>query len=450
MKGRGVSLLLALCLLASPFSFAEERTRAQVNQEVIRTYLAIYLEQGDYIRAEDAISGYLFLSKETDEGDLWFQLGQLQTLLGRHAEACHSYQMASGQLSLKKPRLQATYEYASCLNRLGRLQDSVEVLKKMATEEAPDANTASKVLELIDAGYLRKREEFPAYSEKLRGLWRLSSAMGSGYDTNVLLLAESVAEGTPASGRGGFFVTPSVQAGRVGRIWGERFDSRWMILSTTFLNSDVSSFNSLYSRGDFQVGSGPVRWGAFADVFFLNRDPFQLYGSTAGLSWTARKSLGHDSMTVFEVPLQYQTFPLDQGDNRRNGWDIKTKVKKLWWGRWFDSLSLQMIGDAQWSEGRNYRLLGVSLPAGMTMRIPGFRWLGLLNTFSAETSLQYFLQSDLGRKDAFFRVGAGLSRSFGPDWIVSAEYSAQKNLSSLGSARYSKEIAMVQLSWQMQ
>jgi hypothetical protein len=441
---------LTFWMLAGSPAAAEERTRAQVNQEVIRTYLSIYLEQGDYIRAEDALSGYLFLSREPGEGDLWFQLGQLQKLLKRHPDSCHSFLTASTRLTLKKARLQATYEYASCLNRLGRQQDAIGVLRKMAVEEAPETHAAAKVLELIDSRYLLKGDEFPDYSEKVRGLWRLSSAMGSGYDSNVLLLADSVAAGIPASGRGGFFVTPSVQVGRVGRVFGDRFDSRWMMLSTTYLNSDVSSFNSLYSRGDFQIGSGPVRWGAFADVFFLNRDPFQLYGSTGGLSWSARTRLGHDSMTVLEVPLQYQTFPLDQGDNRRNGWDVKTRLKKLWWGRWFDTLSLQMVGDAQWTEGRNFRFLGVSLPAWISVRLPGFRGMGLLNTFHAETTAQYFLQSDAGRRDVFLRIGSGLSRSFGPDWVLSAEYSAQKNLSTVQAARYSKGIVLVQLSWQMQ
>jgi hypothetical protein len=274
--------------------------------------------------------------------------------------------------------------------------------------------------------------------------------VGSGYDSNALLLAESVAANTAASGRGGFFLSPSVQGGKVGRFLGDRYDSRFLMQSTTFLNPEVSSFNSFYSRGDFQVGSGPVRWGAFADVFFLNREPFQLYGSSAGFNWSARTRLGHDSMTVWEVPLQYQVFPLDQGENRRNGWDVKTKVKKLWWGKWFETLSLQMIADFQWTEGRNYRLLGVSLPGWMTMSLPGFRSLGILNTFSAETTAQYFVQSDAGRRDAFLRMGTGLSRGFGPDWLLSAEYSAQKNLSNLDSARFSKEIVIVQLSWQMQ
>ncbi len=447
-----IAIFLALSGPGVQPVLAEEsaKTRAEVNQEVIRTYLSIYLELGDVIRAEEALSAYLFLSKETDEGDLWFQLGQLQRMIGHYPDACHSFEMAATQLTEKPARLHATYEYASCLNRVGRRQESISILKAMTALEAPVTNAASKVLELIDAGYLGKREEFPPYSAKVRGIWRLSGAMGSGYDSNVLLLAESVAVDTPASGRGGMFLSPSIQAGKVGRFLGDQYDSRLLVQSTTFLNSEVSSFNSFYSRGDFQVGSGPVRWGAFGDLFFLNRDPFQLYGSTAGLSWSARTRLGYDSMTTYEVPVQYQVFPLDQGENRRNGWDLKGKVKKIWWGRWFETLSLQMIADFQWTEGRNYRLFGVSLPGWMAMRLPGFRSLGILNTFSAETATQYFAQSDSKRKDAFLRVGTGLSRGFGPDWVLSAEYSAQKNLSSLASARFSKETLIVQLSWQVQ
>ncbi|NDG85206.1 MAG: hypothetical protein EBX52_09255, partial [Proteobacteria bacterium] len=40
------------------------RTRMEVNHEVVRTYAGIYLEQKDFLRAEEVIARYLFLSNE--------------------------------------------------------------------------------------------------------------------------------------------------------------------------------------------------------------------------------------------------------------------------------------------------------------------------------------------------------------------------------------------------
>ena len=100
------------------------RTRAQVNQEVVRTYAAVYLEQKDYVRAEDVINQYLFLSTEKGEEDLWFQLAEIQMIEGKFPDACHSYFKASEIKRDQGDRLQALYGYAHCLNRVGRTEDS--------------------------------------------------------------------------------------------------------------------------------------------------------------------------------------------------------------------------------------------------------------------------------------------------------------------------------------
>jgi hypothetical protein len=270
--------------------------------------------------------------------------------------------------------------------------------------------------------------------------------MGFGFDSNVLLLADAIASGTSTSGKGSYFISPAVQAGHYGRIFNDNYETRCLALFTDYLNAEVSSFNSAYSRADFQVGSGPVRWTAFGEAFFLNRSPFQLYSYTGGLSWALKKSSTPTHTTTLEVPVQFQKFLLDSGDNDRSGGDLKVKVTKRWATDSNQLLSLQMNWDGQISTGKNYRLIGLGLPAFFMTELPLIRKLGLLNTFTAEIWSQYYFQSSDHRKDLLLKAGLGIARAIGTAWNLSFDYSAQKNLSSFDSARYSKEVLTLQVS----
>ncbi len=432
---------------AFPLAFAEDqaRTRAQVNQEVVRTYAAVYLEQRDYVRAEDVIAQYLFLSTETGEEDLWLDLAGIQMLEGKFPNACFSYRKASDSRS-RDLRLPALYGYAHCLNRVGRMEDAKKVLLILSREEAPEGNAGARALQLMESGFIREREEFPPYSKKLKGLWRVSAAVGGGYDSNVLLVADSIAAGTPPSGRASAFVSPALQVGRIGRIFNDRFDSRLISIYTNYLNPEVAAFNSSYTRADFQVGSQQVRWGVFADGFFLNRSPFQLYSWTGGLSWSLKREEDAHSSTTLEVPIQFQDFLLDAGENIRTGGDLKVRYTKRYSNGPGELLSLQIALDAQYTKGRNYRLFGIGLPAFYMRPTPWLGKFGFLSTFSAELFGQTFYESDVRRRDLLMRAGAGLLVSIAGEWNLSADFTVQKNLSSFDLARFSKELVSLQLS----
>ncbi len=423
------------------------RTRLDVNHEVVRTFASVYLQQKDYIRAEEVIARYLFLSNEKGEGDLWQELGTIQMIEEKLPEACHSFQMAAQDATGRASRLEALYSQAQCLNRMGRTEDAKKVLFQMEKEEVGVTNAATRVLELLKSGFIQRYEGFPPYGSRLRGQLRISAAIGAGYDSNVLLLADSVAGGIPASGKASSFYTPALQMGHTGRIFGDIYDSRVLSVYTWYTNPEASGFNNSYTRADFQVGSGPVRWGVFGDAYFLNRNPFQLYSFSGGLGWSLKIDHSRNKITTLEVPIQYQSFPTDSGSNDRTGGDVKIKLAR----RWSSGASLtilQMVFDGQWTLGSNYRLGGVSLPAFYLTELPVFGWLGIQNTFSAEMAGQYFFQSDSGRKDMMLRAGTGLSRSIGQTWNFSMEISALKNLSVLDSARYSKTLITAQLNHQ--
>ena len=449
MKELSVAWVMVLVQSISMETWAQEspRSRLEVNHEVVRTYASIYLEQKDYTRAEEVIARYLFLSNEKGEGDLWHELGEIQLTEEKLPEACHSFQMAAQDATGKESRLLGLYAQAQCLNRMGRTEDSKKVLLQMEKEEEGFTNAGSRVLELLKSGYIRRNESFPPYGVNVRGQWRISAALGAGYDSNVLLLADSVAQGVPASGKASSFYTPAIQIGHTGRIFGDFYDSRILSVYTLYTNSEASGFNNSYTRADFQVGSGPVRWGLFGDAYFLNRAPFQLYSYSGGLSWSLKIDHSKKVMTTVEVPIQYQSFPTDTGSNDRTGGDVKIKLSR----RWISGSSLtifQMVFDGQYTLGTNYRLGGLSLPVFYMTELPVLGWLGIQNTFSAELSGQYYYQSDSGRKDLLMKAGTGLSRSIGKTWNISMEISALKNISILDSARYSKNLITAQLNHQ--
>jgi hypothetical protein len=421
------------------------RTRAEVNQEVIRTYAAVFLEQRDYVRAEDVIARYLFLSTEKGEEDLWFDLAGIQMIEGKFPEACHSYLKASDS-KVRTLRLPALYGYAHCLNRVGRQEDSKKVLGILIREEGAEGNAGTRVLEMLESGFIRIREEFPPYAKRMKGQWRVSAAAGAGYDTNVLLLADSIAAGTAPSGRASSYIAPALQVGRVGRIFNDRFDSRLISIFTRYTNPEVSAFNSSYTRADFQVGSQQVRWGAFADAFFLNRSPFQLYSWTGGLSWSLKREDSANSTTSLEVPVQFQDFLLDAGDNVRTGGNAKIRYTKRYSRGPGELLSLQMALDSQYTKGRNYRMIGIGLPAFYMRPTPLLGRFGFLNTFTAELFGQYYYESDVKRRDLLLRAGAGILVSIAGEWNLSADVTVQKNLSSFDFARFSKELFSLQLS----
>ncbi len=419
-----------------------------VNREVIQTFAKIYSEQKSYDKAEQVITDYLVLEKDQD-GALWVQLGEVQMEQKKFPQACQSFQAGLAGLKESADRVYANYSLANCYNRGGRTDEAKRILTRTSLEASGLTNSAEQALQLLNSGVIKSGDNLPAYKLKGRSPFRLSAALGTGYDTNVLLVEEDVAKGSTSSDLASFFISPVIQVGYTGRAFKDAFDSRFYSTFTDYTNSAVSSFNSLYNRVDFSFGSGPVRWGLFGDTLFINRSPFNLYSYESGVSWTFLKEVTGEKSTTFEVPLQFQKYILTSGTaavNDRTGGDVKFILTKRWMKSDQDLLSLQMGMDGQYTTGSNYRLLGFMLPAFWMTSLPGVRGLGLLNTFGAELKGQYYLNSDASRRDLWMKLSAGLAKTFNRNWNVSLDYSGQKNISTVSSARFSKGIIALQLS----
>jgi tetratricopeptide (TPR) repeat protein len=447
--------LLGLLLLSGSISVARagddsERTREDVNREVVLTYSKVYLEQKEFDRAEQVILDYI--SSENDrDGRLLFQLGEVQLEQRKFSEACASFQSSVG--ALKGPdQVYAQYGLARCQLRAGRMDETKKILNRIAKDASEITDSVDQALAGLKSGRIRSGDALPPFLTRMkRSAFRFAGALGGGYDTNVLLVEDDVARGASSDDIASYFLNPSALLGFQTRIFGQSLEARLFNSYTHYLNQTVNSFNSLYSRADLAFGSGPVRWTLYGDVFYLNRSPFGLYSWESGLMWSLLRDDQSSKSTLLEIPLQYQKFILPEGTdstNDRTGADLKVRFTRRWYRGDGQSLSLGATLDAQLSTGANYKLAGFTLPASGVVSLPVFRSLGLLNTFGLELRGQVFPYSDTARRDLLGRFSAGFMRQIGSRWSLLLDYSGQKNISTVAAARYSKNVVLLQLSAQ--
>lgn len=448
----GIVLIVAGFLTTAQFCGAEEsdRTREDVNREVVLTYSKVYLEQRDFERAEQVIRDYID-SENDRSGRLLYQLGEVQLEQKKFADACASYEAAVAVLK-EADRIYAQYGLANCMVKGGRVEDGKRLLSRIAKEASVHTDSVDLALSLIQSGKIRGLEGLPPYRTRASGRnFRFASGIVGGYDSNVLLVEDDVALGASSADIASQFVNPSLLLSYQTRLLKQNVEARLFNTYTHYFNASVNSFNSLYSRMDLVFGSGSVRWTLFGDAFLLNRTNFGLYSWESGLMWSFFREDQSSRTTLLEVPLQYQKFVLPDGTdaiNDRTGGDLKVRFFRRWFKNDGENVMLGAVLDLQYSTGKNYRLAGLSLPASGAVAVPLIRNLGILNTFGMELRAQYFPESDIGRRDLWGRFFTGLSRQMGSNWALNLEFSGQKNISTVAAARYTKNVVLFQLNAQ--
>ena len=366
---RNFSILICILNLSGVLLFsqaavsAEEKeilkTKADTNREVALTYAQIYLEQKLYGEAEGVLQESI--KNDGESGPVLNLLGLIQLEEKNYAQACFSFQSASVAFQDSPERVYALYNLADCFHRGGRNQDSINVLKDLTKKEMGVTNSAEMALELIGAGLVKSGGPLPPFSKRARGQFRFSAAAAGGFDTNVVLVEDSVASVEAISNRGSFFVAPALQFGYLGRMFGTTLDSRFITAYTDYTSAAVSGFNNLFNRVDMLFGTETSKFGFFADLTFLNRTTFGVYNYDAGVTWQRLQKIGGNQAWMFEVPIRYQKFVLAAGTlttNDRSGGDLQVKVTRL--NQWSEreslsipSLPLELTTDCQGCQSRS-------------------------------------------------------------------------------------------------
>ena len=448
LKFNSLFVLFFFSLAAVASEIEKPKTKEDTNREVIRTYAQVYLGEKDFATAENMIATYL--ASDAQDSNLWNLLGLTQLELKKYSQACFAFKKASELASTRDDQMIYLYNFADALNRGGRTQDSILVLTQIAEKYADFSDFIKRLILEIKAGaYASSESNFPILKRQAKGKIRVSGALGAGYDTNATLMEEDIISGSATRDHASAFVTPAFQLGYLGQLFGKPLDTRYLATFSGFSATAAHPFNSLYQRADALIGSEENRYGLFSEVYFLNRDPFQLYFWNAGLNWIKVKRVSDEVTWEFETPLRFQKFSLDSessSDNDRTGVDLQLKLTHRKWQGANQYQISQFILEQQQSSGKNYRYTGLSIPYTLAVPISFFEDLHISNTFSAAIAGQWYWQTDPSRKDFSAKLGTGFMKSFSGNWNLAFDLSIFKNLSSISAARYSKGVVSLMLS----
>ena len=454
-RGRWCTVLLlclAMCYWGNSVASASEpqkaRTKEDTNNEVVRTYAQVYIEQKDYASAEALIANYL-VTEGRDQG-LWNLLGLTQLSQKKFAQACFAFKKASELSASSLDQVISYYNFADCLNRGGRQEEAIGVLKQIQTKYPDFSEFSDSIIAQIQNGTISKISALPALKQRPRGKFRVFGALGVGYDTNVTLIQDSLIGSTAVSDHASPYVTPALQVGYLGQAWVKTLDTRYLTTFTDYSAASAKSFNGLYQRVDAVLGSSEFRYGVIGETYFLNRNPFQLYFWDLGLTFIKTKRVSDSEIWEFEVPIRYQGYLLDLdasgADNVRTGEDLQLKATY----RNFTSENryalAQFALENQLSQGKNYRFTGLTIPVTYATLIPFFESFRLSNTFNAEVSTQWYWSADPSRKDLSGKLGTGLMKVFDGNWTLAFDVYYKKVISTLPLARYGKGVISLMLS----
>lgn len=436
---------LSLAIAAEP-----EKTKTDTNREVVRTYSKVFNEANKFDQTDVLLTDYL--NSEGGDMGLWLMLGQTQIKEKKFSQACYAFQKAATLSKTEQDHVFAEYSLADCMNEGGRPQDAKILLRKIVTEEIAFSDSAEVSLTLLNNGTILSGLPLPVYQTRTRGRFKISAAITSGFDTNVLLLEEDVANGVAIGDRGSFFISPGAQLSYSGKAWGNAYETRYIAAFTDYTNQAAKSFNSFYQRADLVLPKGKNRYGLFVDTYFLNKSTFSIYDWESGLSYgTSLISASEYSLTL-DVPVQYQKYATDSSslpENDRTGADVKVRATSRWAKGDAELISVQLGLDGQATKGSNYNQIGFDAPIQWVKPLPYIKNWGITNTFSAEAVGSDYYSSATKRRDVLFRVGAGAIKTFAKSWNTSLDYNYQKNTSNVQSAQYIKGVISLQISHEL-
>jgi hypothetical protein len=437
-----------LCFFITHVNASPQPTKLDTNREVIRTYVQVYLEDKEFESAERTLVDYLH-QDGLDPG-MWNLLGLTLLLQKKFNRAIEAFIKAI-QLFPSKSTEQslAQYNLADVYFQAAKTNEAKIILRTIIAKKDDLKVSAENTLDQILARELMLGQPLPPAVPGQRGRFRLTATLGTGYDSNVLLVDDLTSQSGGLLNAGSAVITPGVQLGYVGALWGHRLDSRMITSFTNYTSDSAKSFNLLYERADVMLGDSHTRVGITQEVSFINREPFQMYALNSGPVIQHRMPLSDGIEWRFELPVRYRFFYFDRNgndENNRSGVDINASA--TFTRQYPKSLILnsQMILGPDLTKGQNFRMMKLIWPTSFSLPLPVFRDWGVMNTFGWMVSAQYYYQSNVERRDWLIMPTVGVSKVFSKSSRASLDYGLQKNFSTLQTARYSKHLITLSLS----
>jgi tetratricopeptide (TPR) repeat protein len=433
----------ALVLLALAIS-GPARAADETNREIARTYANFHLSQRDLVSAVSGLREHI--RSDPDDAGAWNLLGIVYLQASQPRYAADAFQ---GAVSRAGPEVRGIYLYnfADARARSGDLGAARTGLAQAAQD--PRVATAA------EAALVRLGSGAPLPPLKLTrpGHWRGSVSLSSGYDTNVLLSSDTaVAEATGAASPS---ATTSVQAAHY-KDHSERALLANGLASFTY-HSDESArlYNSGYVAAGAEWAEGEdsrdrIGWaiGNELDVTFLNFNGFRFYNWNEGI--TPKLVIRHSPLheTELELPVRYQRFTVEDGSDLaddRTGFGVRPLVTY----RRSVGPNLMTAGfqfEKHLARGTNYRANAFSVPLSWSQRQLFF---GLWGLFELDLSHTRYYAADDDRTDRFAKAAVTLGRPLGGRWSGNLTYAFRRNLSSIGTYRYSKHLIALSVSHEL-
>jgi tetratricopeptide (TPR) repeat protein len=430
--GAGLSFL-ALALAVVHFPVPRAHAADESNREIARAYANFHLEQKDYPSAVRVLRDHI--QGDPEDHGAWNVLGLAYLLANQPKYAADSF---AGAARRTKGEQQAIYLYnhADALARAGDVAGARKSLESATLDDrvAPSARAA---IEGLAAG-----QPLPPLRLGGEGAWRLLASVGSGYDTNVLLVSDSNLATAETTGTNTGFVTPALQLQYSKPGESRDFTFAGAASFTHQLKEEARTYNGLSSSlsADWAGGDDsdhPVTgFGDSLEVSYLNTNGFLFYNWTNSLRWRAALRHGPAAETELELPLRYQRFLVEDGDDLaddRTGFGVRPAVTHR---RYFAPgyLTAQLIFEKHLAKGTNYRANGFTLPLSWTQR----RLLGLWTVLEVEAGYVRYYASANDRTDKLGRASLTFTRRLARRIVATLDYTFRRSISTVDSAQYGK------------
>ncbi|MGE0616355.1 MAG: hypothetical protein AB7P04_12010 [Bacteriovoracia bacterium] len=415
----------------------------QTNREIVRTFANFYFQQGEYAQGQNYLMQYL----ETDAGDVgaWNLLGIFFAETNEFKKAQQAFYHAAKN-STGEDRGIYLYHYADALARNGDMNEAKKSLE-LARAYPTVTVAADAALDTLTAG-----KPLPDLELDKPGKWSVLGTLGTGYDTNVLLSSDTSLASTTTTNAASLFSSLTAQALYTKEVWGGRGNARTSAGYTYYFSSDARTYNSLgvvlaadWGRPLKTLTGWTFSYGNEFSLNYLNYNGFRFYNWSDALSATAKLQIDLRSEVEFKLPLRYQKFKFDTGDDAaddRTGFALPVEVT---YRRYVDAnvLSAGLKYERLLASGANYRSHTFSLPLSWTRLLPWELYWGL----GLEGARVTYPESSTGRADTYLRLSTSFTRVFSSELSGTLSYGFQRNISNVASAQYGKHAVSILVTY---
>lgn len=421
----------------------------ETNREIIRTIANFHLEHQEFIPAQYLLAEHL--REDARDAHAWNLLGLAYLGAKNLPQAAQSFYTASTTVTDAHKGIYL-YNYADALIQSGD-QHRAKTVLELASRESSVAEASRRAMEQLAPG--RPLPTLELASESQSGEWDSSLSVGSGYDSNVLLISnESIATVSRSNTASPFLSAQAkLEYSRAAGSGGIGIEGQAAFTYET--NSAAQKFNTLYAAGELAwEGARPGPGGGFYsrvansfDSSWLKSDGYKFYGLTEAIGWTGTLKHGRKAETILELPLRYQLFARDPGADAiddRTGLGVRpAATHRLGFWRALFSASAQY--ERHLAHGSNYRAHSLLVPVSLTVPLI---W-SVIGSVGAEWSRTFYSESNPVRRDTGLRSWLSFGRRFGSDFFAGLDYGYRKNDSNVESATYEKHSATLTVTYDL-